>query len=159
VAIYALGGFVLFALALGFSPRRCDGSGQPIRAGAIAACELGLKAKPVGKLGQKLRAEPAKAIEGMTDRTARRADRAPSPRKRAVRVSRGPRRPAQGEGIGKMTEPKVTDQDVGKFDEKLQKLIKRAKKQRGMLWPSVVSKLGLARADVKAMINKVYPGH
>jgi hypothetical protein len=58
-----------------------------------------------------------------------------------------------------MTEPKVTDQDVGKFDEKLQKLIKRAKKQRGMLWPSVVSKLGLARADVKAMINKVYPGH
>ena len=58
-----------------------------------------------------------------------------------------------------MTEPKVTDQDVGKFDEKLQKLIKRAKKQRGMLWPSVVSKLELARADVKAMINKVYPGH
>jgi hypothetical protein len=54
-----------------------------------------------------------------------------------------------------MTEPKDTDQDVGKFDEKLHKLIKRAKKQRGMLWPSVVSKLELARADVKAMI-KVY---
>ena len=41
------------------------------------------------------------------------------------------------------------------IDEKLHKLIKRAKKQRGMLWPSVVSKLELARADVKAMI-KVY---
>jgi hypothetical protein len=54
-----------------------------------------------------------------------------------------------------MTEPKDTDTDVGKFDEKLHKLIKRAKKQRGMLWPSVVSKLKLARADVKAMI-KVY---
>ncbi len=44
---------------------------------------------------------------------------------------------------------------VSKFDDKLHKLIKRAKKQRGMLWPSVVSKLELARADVKAMI-KVY---
>jgi hypothetical protein len=54
-----------------------------------------------------------------------------------------------------MTESKDTDLDVGKFDEKLHKLIKRAKKQRGMLWPSVVSKLELARADVKAMI-KVY---
>ena len=54
-----------------------------------------------------------------------------------------------------MTEPKDTDQDVGKFDEKLHKLIKRAKKQRGMLWPSVVSKLELARADVRSMI-KVY---
>jgi hypothetical protein len=32
---------------------------------------------------------------------------------------------------------------------------RRAKKQRGMLWPSVVSKLELAHADVKAM-NKVY---
>jgi hypothetical protein len=52
-----------------------------------------------------------------------------------------------------MTEPKDTDQNVGKFDEKLHKLIKRAKKQRGMLWPSVVSKLELARADVRAMIN------
>lgn len=43
----------------------------------------------------------------------------------------------------------------GEFEEKLRKLIKRAKKQRGMLWPSVVSKLELARADVRSMI-KVY---
>jgi hypothetical protein len=54
-----------------------------------------------------------------------------------------------------MTEPKDTENLAGKFDEKLHKLIKRAKKQRGLLWPSVVSKLELARADVKAMI-KVY---
>ncbi len=52
-----------------------------------------------------------------------------------------------------MTEPK--DDVVRKFAEKLRKLIKRAKKQKGMLWPSVVSKLQLARADIKAMI-KVY---
>ena len=52
-----------------------------------------------------------------------------------------------------MTEPK--DTDASKFDDKLHKLIKRAKKQRGMLWPAVVSKLELARADVKAMI-KIY---
>jgi hypothetical protein len=54
-----------------------------------------------------------------------------------------------------MTEPKDTENAAGKFDEKLHKLIKRAKKQRGLLWPAVVSKLELARADVKAMI-KVY---
>jgi hypothetical protein len=54
-----------------------------------------------------------------------------------------------------MSEPKETDHTANKFDEKLHKLIKRAKKQRGMLWPAVVSKLELARADVKAMI-KVY---
>jgi hypothetical protein len=54
-----------------------------------------------------------------------------------------------------VSELKDTDQDVSKFEEKLHKLIKRAKKQRGMLWPSVVSKLELARADVRAMI-KVY---
>jgi hypothetical protein len=48
-----------------------------------------------------------------------------------------------------MTEPK--DDVVRKFDDKLHKLIKRAKKQKGMLWPSVVSKLELARADIKAM--------
>jgi hypothetical protein len=54
-----------------------------------------------------------------------------------------------------MTEPKDTEGVATEFDDKLQKLIKRAKKQRGMLWPSVVSKLELARADVKAMI-KVY---
>jgi hypothetical protein len=44
---------------------------------------------------------------------------------------------------------------VNKIDEKLHKLIKRAKKQRGMLWPSVISKLELARGDVRSMI-KVY---
>lgn len=52
-----------------------------------------------------------------------------------------------------MPEPK--DDVVRKFDDKLHKLIRRAKKQKGMLWPSVVSKLELARADIKAMI-KVY---
>ncbi len=54
-----------------------------------------------------------------------------------------------------MTEPKDPKSAVGKFDEKLHKLIKRAKKQRGLLWPAVVTNLELARADVKAMI-KVY---
>ena len=54
-----------------------------------------------------------------------------------------------------MTEPKDTEKDVSKLAEKLRKLIGRAKKQRGMLWPSVVSKLELAHADVKAMI-KIY---
>ena len=54
-----------------------------------------------------------------------------------------------------MTEPKDAEETIGKFDDKLHKLIKRAKKQRGLLWPAVVSKLELARADVKAMI-KVY---
>jgi hypothetical protein len=54
-----------------------------------------------------------------------------------------------------MTESKDTEETIGKFDDKLHKLIKRAKKQRGLLWPAVVSKLELARADVKAMI-KVY---
>jgi hypothetical protein len=56
-----------------------------------------------------------------------------------------------------MTETKDDDEDdvVRKFDDKLHKLIKRARKQHGMLWPSVVSKLELARADVKAM-TKVY---
>jgi hypothetical protein len=55
----------------------------------------------------------------------------------------------------RMSELKDTETAASKFDDKLHKLIKRAKKQRGMLWPSVVSKLELARADVKAMI-KVY---
>jgi hypothetical protein len=50
-----------------------------------------------------------------------------------------------------MTEQK--DDVVRKFDDKLHKLIKRAKKRKGMLWPSVVSKLELARADIKAMIK------
>jgi hypothetical protein len=57
--------------------------------------------------------------------------------------------------ISKMNELKDTETAASKFDDKLHKLIKRAKKQRGMLWPSVVSKLELARADVRAMI-KVY---
>jgi hypothetical protein len=50
---------------------------------------------------------------------------------------------------------KDTETAASKFDDKLHKLIKRAKKQRGMLWPSVVSKLELARADVRSMI-KIY---
>jgi hypothetical protein len=54
-----------------------------------------------------------------------------------------------------MPEPKAADDAADKFGHKLNKLIKRAKKQRGMLWPSVISKLELAHADVKAMI-KVY---
>jgi hypothetical protein len=44
-----------------------------------------------------------------------------------------------------MTEPKNTGATVSKFDDKLHKLIKRAKKERGLLWPAVVSKLELAR--------------
>jgi hypothetical protein len=54
-----------------------------------------------------------------------------------------------------MSHLKDTENKASKFDEKLHKLIKRAKKQRGLLWPAVVSKLELARADVKAMV-KVY---
>jgi hypothetical protein len=54
-----------------------------------------------------------------------------------------------------MSEPDETENVASKFDDKLQKLIKRAKKQRGLLWPAVVAKLELARADIKAMI-KVY---
>jgi hypothetical protein len=54
-----------------------------------------------------------------------------------------------------MSEPDETENAASQFDDKLQKLIKRAKKQRGLLWPAVVAKLELARADVKAMI-KVY---
>jgi hypothetical protein len=54
-----------------------------------------------------------------------------------------------------MSEPNETDNAASKFDDKLQKLIKRARKQRGLLWPAVVAKLELARADIKAMI-KVY---
>jgi hypothetical protein len=54
-----------------------------------------------------------------------------------------------------MNDLKDTENTAGIFDEKLHKLIKQAKKQRGLLWPAVVSKLELARADVKAMI-KVY---
>jgi hypothetical protein len=54
-----------------------------------------------------------------------------------------------------MSEQTDTETVASKFDDKLHKLIKRSKKQRGLLWPSVVSKLELARADVKAMM-KVY---
>jgi hypothetical protein len=54
-----------------------------------------------------------------------------------------------------MDELKSSETTVNEFEEKLHKLIKRARKQRGMLWPSVVSKLELARADVRSMI-KVY---
>jgi len=54
-----------------------------------------------------------------------------------------------------MGELKITETSVHEFEEKLQKLIKRAKKQHGMLWPSVISRLELARADVRSMI-KVY---
>ena len=54
-----------------------------------------------------------------------------------------------------MDELKTKQTAVNEFEEKLHKLIKRARKQRGMLWPSVVSKIELARADVRSMI-KVY---
>jgi len=54
-----------------------------------------------------------------------------------------------------MGELKTTETAVDEFEEKLRKLIKRAKKQQGMLWPSVVARLELARADVRSMI-KVY---
>ena len=54
-----------------------------------------------------------------------------------------------------MSDLKDGENTARKFDEKLHKLIKRAKKQRCLLWPAVVSRLELARADVKAMI-KVY---
>jgi hypothetical protein len=37
-----------------------------------------------------------------------------------------------------MSELESTETAARKFEDKLQKLIKRAKKQRGMLWPSVV---------------------
>lgn len=54
-----------------------------------------------------------------------------------------------------MSELEDKDTTTQIFEEKLHKLIKRARKQRGMLWPSVVSRLELARADVRSMI-KVY---
>jgi len=57
--------------------------------------------------------------------------------------------------ISKMSELNDTENAASKFDDRLHKLIKRAKKQRGMLWPSVISRLELARADVRSMI-KVY---
>jgi hypothetical protein len=54
-----------------------------------------------------------------------------------------------------MAELKTKETAVGEFEQKLRKLIKRAKKQRGLLWPSVISKLELVRADVRSM-TKVY---
>ena len=54
-----------------------------------------------------------------------------------------------------MAELKITESTVDEFEHKLRKLIKRARKQRGLLWPAVISKLELARADVRSMI-KVY---
>ncbi len=58
-------------------------------------------------------------------------------------------------GPAHMSELKITETTVDQFEHKLRKLIKRAKRQQGLLWPSVISKLELARADVRSMI-KVY---
>ena len=58
-----------------------------------------------------------------------------------------------------MGERKTPETTADEFEEKLHKLIKRAKKQRGMLWPSVISKLELARADVRSMIKSITPDH
>ena len=52
-----------------------------------------------------------------------------------------------------MSELEGAETATSRIDDKLHKLIKRAKKERGMLWPSVVSKLELARADVRSMIK------
>jgi hypothetical protein len=52
-----------------------------------------------------------------------------------------------------MNEPTASETAVDEFEHKLRKLIKRAKKQRGLLWPSVISKLELVRADVRSMIR------
>jgi hypothetical protein len=54
-----------------------------------------------------------------------------------------------------MSKLKDADEAITNFHQKLRRLIKRAKKQRGMLWPAVVSKLEQAHEDVRAMI-KVY---
>jgi hypothetical protein len=54
-----------------------------------------------------------------------------------------------------MSELEGAEMATSRIDDKLHKLIKRAKKERGMLWPSVVSKLEIARADVRSII-KVY---
>ena len=43
-----------------------------------------------------------------------------------------------------MSEPNETENAASKFDDKLQKLIKRAKKQRELLWPAVF--MGVAHA-------------
>jgi hypothetical protein len=54
-----------------------------------------------------------------------------------------------------MAERKTTETAANEFEEKLRKLIKRARKQHGLLWPSVISRLELVRADVRSMI-KIY---
>lgn len=97
------------------------------------------------------------AIDGMKTQRRRPTSmtRAGAASPRARKIFGGSRRSTEGRGIAEMTEPKNTEAAVSKFDDKLHKLIKRAKKQRGLLWTAVLSKLELARADVKAMI-KVY---
>lgn len=57
----------------------------------------------------------------------------------------------KSEKAKQMREPKETKTDVRKFEHKLTKLIKRAKKNQGLSWPSVTSLLEEARADVRAM--------
>ena len=52
-----------------------------------------------------------------------------------------------------MSELEDTETAASKFDDKLHKLIKHARKQRRMLWPFVVSKLEFARAGVRSMIE------
>ena len=42
---------------------------------------------------------------------------------------------------------------IEKFERKLGKLIKHAKRNKGMLWYSVVDSLENARADVKSMVK------
>ena len=53
-----------------------------------------------------------------------------------------------------MSELKDTETAASKFDDELHKPIKRAKKQRGMLWPSVVSKLELAHRSQADALKK-----
>ena len=50
-----------------------------------------------------------------------------------------------------MKGPREIKTSVRKFEHKLTKLIKRAKKNQGLSWPSVVSLLEEARADVRAI--------
>ncbi len=49
-----------------------------------------------------------------------------------------------------MGELNTAETAVSEFEEKLHKLIKRAKKQRGMLWPSVVSRTSSSLAPMSA---------
>jgi hypothetical protein len=54
-----------------------------------------------------------------------------------------------------MTKLQDAETPATKFEGKLRKLVKKAKKQRGLLWPSVASTLEQAHADVQSMI-KIY---